>query len=222
MNETKSWMILKHGNKLPQAQTIFKETNINFTIEGKRHLRAALGSKNFRDEYAAGKVSDSCDELRRLSKIAKSQPQTAYTAFIHRQQGKFHYFMRTIPKIHERMLKVDEKIENVLLPSLLVEEVTNSEKLLYSLPVRMGGLGISNFSEKCNHDHDASKKVSKPLTNLITQQSEKLPSSIETLELRAEVQKSKNDYLNNLLHETENTLMPEQYRAVQKAKLANS
>ena len=40
----------------------------------------------------------------------------------------------------------------------------------------------------------------------------------ETLELRAEVQKSKNDRLNNLLHEVENTLMPEQNRAVQQAK----
>ena len=94
--------------------------------------------------------------------------------------------MRTIPEIHERILKVDEKIENVLLPSLLVEGVTKNEKLLYSLPVRMGGLGISNFSEKCNHDYDALKKVSKPLTSLIIQQSEKLPSSTKTLELRAE------------------------------------
>ena len=94
--------------------------------------------------------------------------------------------MRTIPEMYEHMLKVDEKIKNVLLPSLLGEEFTKKEKLLYSLPVRMGGLGISNFSEKCNHDHDASKKVSKPLTNLITQQSEKLPSSTKTLELRVE------------------------------------
>ena len=124
--------------------------------------------------------------------------------------------------MHESMLKADEKIENVLLLSLLGEEVTKKEKILYSLPVRMSGLGASNFSEKRNHEYDTSKKVWKPLTNLITQQSEKLPSSIETLELRAEVQKSKNDYLNNLLHETENTLMPEKYRAVQKAKLANS
>ena len=41
---------------------------------------------------------------------------------------------------------------------------------------------------------------------------------IETLELRAEVQKSKNDRLNNLLHEVENTLMPEQNRAAKQAK----
>ena len=120
--------------------------------------------------------------------------------------------------MHEHMLMIDENIEYVLLPSLLEEEITKKEKRLYSLPVRMGGLGISNFSEKCNHDYDASKKVSKPLTNLIIQQSEKLPSSTETLELRAEVQKSKNDRLNNLLHEVKNILMPEQNRAVQQAK----
>ena len=67
-------MILKHGNKLSQAQTMFKETNTNFTTEGRRHLGAALGSKKLRDEYASGKVSDWCDELDRLSEIAKSQP----------------------------------------------------------------------------------------------------------------------------------------------------
>ena len=125
--------------------------------------------------------------------------------------------MRTIAEMHEHMLKVDEKIENVLLPSLLGEELTRKEKLLYSLPVKMGCLGISNFSDKCKHDYDASKKVSKPMTNLIIQQSEKLSSSTET-ELRAEVQKSNNDGLNNLLHEVENTLMPEEDRAVQQAK----
>ena len=97
--------------------------------------------------------------------------------------------MRMVPEMHEHMLKIDEKIENVLLPSLLVEEVTKKEKLLYSLPVRMGGLGISNFSEKCKHDYDASKKVSKPLTNLIIQQSEKLPSLTETLELGQKCEK---------------------------------
>ena len=69
VNEAKSWMILKHGNKLLQVQTMFKETNINFTTEGKRHLGAALRSKNVRDEYASCKVSDWCDELDRLLKL---------------------------------------------------------------------------------------------------------------------------------------------------------
>ena len=82
----------------------------------------------------------------------------------------------------------------------------------------MGGLGISNFSKKCKHNYDASKKVSKPFTNLIIQQSEKLPSWTEKLELRAEVQKSKNDCLNDLLNELENTSMPEQNRAAQQAR----
>ena len=76
VNETKSWIILKHGNKLPQAQTMFKETNINFTTEGKRHLGAALGSKNFRGEYASSKVNDWCAELdnRKLQSLNLNQP----------------------------------------------------------------------------------------------------------------------------------------------------
>ena len=64
---------------------MFKENNINFTTEGKNHLGAPPGNKNFRDEYASGKVNDWCAELDRLSEIAKSQPQAAYTAFVHGQ-----------------------------------------------------------------------------------------------------------------------------------------
>ena len=63
--------------------------------------------KRFCDEYASGKVSDWCGELDRLSEIFKSQPQAAYTAFIHGQPGKFSYFMRTIQEMHEHMLKLD-------------------------------------------------------------------------------------------------------------------
>ena len=54
---------------------------------------------------------------------------------------------------------MDAKIENLLWPSLPGKVVTKKEKLLYSLPVSMGGLGISSFSEKCKHDYYASKKV---------------------------------------------------------------
>ena len=63
--------------------------------------------KRFCDEYASGKVSDCCSELDRLSEISKSQPQAAYTAFIHGQQGKFSYSMRTIQEMHDHMLKLD-------------------------------------------------------------------------------------------------------------------
>ena len=74
--------------------------------------------------------------------------------------------------LYQISFNLDEKIGNVLLLSLLGEEVTKKENLLYCLSVRMGSLGISNFFEKRKHDYDASKKVSKPLTNLIIHQSE--------------------------------------------------
>ena len=96
--------------------------------------------------------------------------------------------MRTIPEVHKHMLKVDEKIENILLPSLLGEEVTKKKNFCILFLLELG-IAVSNFSEKCKHDDAASKKFSKLLTNLITQQSKKLPSLTETLELWGEVQK---------------------------------
>ena len=94
--------------------------------------------------------------------------------------------------------------------------VYKKRKTLHNLPVRMGGLGISHFSEKSKHDYYDSINVLKPLTNSIIPQSEKLPSLTDKLELRAKMQKSKNDRLNNLLHDVENTLILQQNRAVQQ------
>ena len=41
------------------------------------------------------------DQLIYLSKIAEMEPQGAYAAFIGGFKGKFTYFLRTIPDIHD-------------------------------------------------------------------------------------------------------------------------
>ena len=40
---TKSWLLLKNANKLEETKELFKDVPINITIEGKRHLGAAIG-----------------------------------------------------------------------------------------------------------------------------------------------------------------------------------
>ena len=45
VNETKSWMILKHGNKLTYVQTMFKETNINLSFNPKKPIKHLFTGK---------------------------------------------------------------------------------------------------------------------------------------------------------------------------------
>ena len=83
INESKSWLILKYPKKLMETKRLFADTNIKITSEGKRHLGAAIGNNNFCKEYATEKVSKLCKEIEQLSIYAKSQPQAAFSAFIH-------------------------------------------------------------------------------------------------------------------------------------------
>ena len=76
---------------------MFYDTSIRYTTEGKRHLGAAIGSDDFRTVYATENIKEWCNEMEILSEYAKSQPQSAYAAFIYGEQHRFNYLLRTIP-----------------------------------------------------------------------------------------------------------------------------
>ena len=84
---------------LSSAQTMFANTNIRITARGQRHLGAALGSREFTEEYVTTKVESWTVEVSVLAKIASSRPHAAYCAFTHGLIGCWVYLMRTIPGI---------------------------------------------------------------------------------------------------------------------------
>ena len=148
VDQLKSFIIVKNDEDLEKAKATFENDGINFTKDGKRHLGAAIGSDQFKAYYASKKVDEWCDEIEVLSNFAKSQPQAAYATFCYGQQHKFSYFMQTILGMEKFLLPHDEKIDNTFLPSVLNETITEKEREVYSLPVRLGGLGIPIISEK--------------------------------------------------------------------------
>ena len=89
------------------------------TTGSQRHLGAAIGTSNFRAQYAAEKFIKWCSELHRLADFAKTQPHAAYSAFTHGILSQCTYFMRTIPGMHEFIKPVDDVIRLKLLPALL-------------------------------------------------------------------------------------------------------
>ena len=145
VNEDKSWLIVKNKNLLNEAQQI-SNSDIKFTTERKKHLRAAVGSSDFRKLYATEKVNNWCEEIIKLSEFAKTQPHAAYSAFCHGQVDKFTYFLRTIPGMQEYIKLLDHLITNKFIPTLLQAIITDQGRVLFSLPVKHGGLGISILS----------------------------------------------------------------------------
>ena len=122
--------------------------------------------------------------MTKLSEIAQSQPHAAYAAYIHGEQHRYTYFMRTICDISENLKPIDKVVEEKFLPALFGRDISEEERELLSLPVKEGGLGIQGISENASRNHWASKKITNPLIRQIVSQSDTLPSEEEVKKAR--------------------------------------
>ena len=91
--------------------------------------------------------------MKTLADIAKTQPHAAYAAFIHGEQHKYTYFLRTIAGISENLKPLDEVIENVFIPALFGSEISANERDIIALPIREGGLGIKKMAANADSSH---------------------------------------------------------------------
>ena len=80
---------------------------MQITSTGERHFGAVIGDKSYKKEYVQSKVDSWIDQLTILSKIAETEPQAAYAAFVGGFKSKLNYFMRTIPEITEMLTPVE-------------------------------------------------------------------------------------------------------------------
>ena len=73
------------------------------------------------------------------------------------------------------MKPLDDIINGKFIPTLLNAIVTDHERLLYSLPVKHGGLGIPILSETAETHYEHSKAITAPLASIIVMQGSLLP-----------------------------------------------
>ena len=92
---SKTWLVVK-PHLLGKAEIIFKDTGVQISAEGQRHLGAALGSRAYRARYAGEHVAEWTQQLRTLSEIGRTYPRAAHAGFTKGFGGKVTYFMRTI------------------------------------------------------------------------------------------------------------------------------
>ena len=99
-NAKKCWLIIT-PEKEEAARKVFKDTAINITIDGHKHLGAALESRSFLNEYVGEKVDEWVNEVTKLAEFAISQPQASYAAFTFGLRHRWTYFLRTLPDTAE-------------------------------------------------------------------------------------------------------------------------
>ena len=78
-----------------------------------------------------------------------------------------------------------------MIPTLLNRTISNQDRRILELPVRLGGLGIVNPSTEAKSNYQYSKRITRPLTKHIIEQKHELPDEAETLKIKKQVEKDK-------------------------------
>ena len=198
---SKSWLIVKHEH-LNDAKKIFEGTGLNLTVEGRKHLGAAVGATNFKEEYVRGKIEEWKTQVEILAKIAWVEPHLAYIAFVFGMQNKYTYMMRTLPNIGEQLKTLDKSIDDSLLVALFNgRKLNEEERILVSLPTRLGGLGIRIPSEVSSAQYENSVGITRQLTEHIVLQKEKLDINNEIIKDIIQEAKSRKEESNKVQFE---------------------
>ena len=167
---SKTILILKNEENLQFANELFQGTGIKITLSGERHLGAVIGSLEFRTEYVENKISKWINDVEQLAMIAENEPQLAYSAYTKALCMRWCFLQRTVPNTKTYFAPLEDAIREKLIPAILGRKVTNLEREIISLPVRMGGLGIQNPVMTADIEFRNSSLVTRNLTTLIERQ----------------------------------------------------
>ena len=160
---------------LDEARRLFQGTNVNITVHGKRHLEATIESREYTEQYVGDKVKTWTQELLQLAEITTSQPHAAYAAFVQRLSSRWTYLSRTIPEVSDLFQPLGDAIHQVFIPSLTGRPPCSKLiRDLLTLPVRLGGLGLTNPTVISDDNFQASMKLTAPLVAVIATQDQTL------------------------------------------------
>ena len=160
-------------------------------------------------------MSEWVDTVERLSTYTTTS-SIIYAAFTHGLMSKWTYLTRTTPNIGNLFSPLKEVIRRKFLTSLTCQNAFNDvTRELLALPVRLGGLGISNPSADTTAHHDTSKKITAPLTALM-EQSHQYPNTTkaEQLLIKQVAAKAKRHHQSQVAAELKDKLPTNMHRAI--------
>ena len=217
-NPPKTWLLVKEAHE-KEARAMFAETGINITTEGRRLLGAAVGNKQFVNNYVDEAAQGITERVLRLAEVARSQPQAAYSVFTHGLSNEWTFLSRTMDNSAEHLRQVEDAISGHFIPSLTGQNVPGGvQRELFALPARMGGLGLVNPSKAAEEEYATSCKVTAPLSQRIVSQTKQLGQSSEDVsKLKKELSREKAKRQAQLAEEIRKKLPTDTLRTVEAA-----
>ena len=152
------------------VQKIFKDDGIKITHQGRRILGSVIGTESFTDQCIKNKVERWVKDLQSLSKYAQDDPQAVSSAFTKGLSSRWTHFQRTVADASELFEPLQNAIRDQLIPALVGREVSDAKRQILALPLRHGGLGLTNPRETAKTKYEHSIQSTNELTAKICTQ----------------------------------------------------
>ena len=88
-------------DKEESVKQVFKDSAVNVTVQGQKHLNAVISSREYLEEYISEKVTNWVGEVTKLAEFALSLPQACYAAYTFGMIHHWTYFLRSLPDIQD-------------------------------------------------------------------------------------------------------------------------
>ena len=167
---SKCHIIVKNQEAFDKACTFFQGSEIKVTQEGRPFLGSVIGTESFTETYVGLKVDEWVQDVKELAKIAVTEPHVAYYGYVNGLSKRWLYLLRTTSGISDLLAPLEEIICNELLPCIVGRAITSTERDIFSLPTRFGGMGIVNPVETSEFEYRASIAITEQLKNIIINQ----------------------------------------------------
>ena len=150
-----------------EAESLFHGLGVR-TVTGHRYLGGFIGDSCQRDLFVQNKVNSWVDHVRVFSDIAVTQPQLAYVAVTRSLQHEWTFLLRVLKDCESLFCDLEFALASSFLPAIFGVEVSPAERGLFSLPLRMGGLGICNPMTSASHCYSLSRQSTASLVTFIS------------------------------------------------------
>jgi len=133
--------------------------------DGHRYLGTFLGSPEARQRWLQPQIDQWVGRVRKLSRIAKKYPQSAYAGMTKSLQAEWQYLQRVNHSVADDFAPLDDAIAQDFVPALFGDDdpLHPNHQDCIALPVRHSGLGLPPPTTTANEQLRVSRLCSEPL-----------------------------------------------------------
>ena len=104
-----------------------------------------IGGDSGKAVFVKSQVDEWISNVNALAKMAETEPQLAYAAYVYGLSKKWSF---VTPNISEHLKKLEFHFKETLIPAIVGKEfISDDTRRIFSLPARLGGLG---FLDPCS------------------------------------------------------------------------